>query len=161
MNTRSPARQARARDRIDRRAALLVLLDRLDRLSPAEGALLREYVLAELTEADQLTRARRGLDRARDRMQYRLDAAEAAMVEAEQDRDEARSWARHGYEIGQRSCTWSDYGVAPAWLTEEQPASVPPVHIGDGANAEDCPACSGTNPPYPFICPGQPQEPTP
>lgn len=31
--------------------------------------------------------------------------------------DEARMWARHGYEIGQRSCTWSDYGVAPAWLT--------------------------------------------
>jgi hypothetical protein len=30
---------------------------------------------------------------------------------------EARSWARHGYEIGQRSCTWSDHGVAPAWLT--------------------------------------------
>ncbi len=26
------------------------------------------------------------------------------------------------------------------------------VHIG--GNAEDCPACSGTNPPYPFICPG-------
>lgn len=23
-----------------------------------------------------------------------------------------------------------------------------------GGNAEDCPACSGTNPPYPFICPG-------
>lgn len=32
---------------------------------------------------------------------------------------DARSWARHGYEIGQRSCTWSDQGVAPAWLTGE------------------------------------------
>lgn len=30
----------------------------------------------------------------------------------------------------------------------------PPVHIGGGANAEDCPACTGTNPPYPFTCPG-------
>jgi hypothetical protein len=30
----------------------------------------------------------------------------------------------------------------------------PLVHIGNGANAEDCPACEGTNPPYPFICPG-------
>jgi hypothetical protein len=29
---------------------------------------------------------------------------------------DARSWARHGYEIGQRSCTWSDQGVAPDWL---------------------------------------------
>jgi hypothetical protein len=26
------------------------------------------------------------------------------------------------------------------------------VHVG--GNAEDCPACHGTNPPYPFICPG-------
>jgi hypothetical protein len=30
----------------------------------------------------------------------------------------------------------------------------PPVHIGNGANAENCPACTGTNPPYPFTCPG-------
>jgi hypothetical protein len=36
-----------------------------------------------------------------------------------------------------------------------------PYHLGDGANAEDCPACAGTNPPYPFICPGNaPKEPT-
>ncbi|UJV42044.1 hypothetical protein [Streptomyces sp. AMCC400023] len=32
----------------------------------------------------------------------------------------------------------------------------PPQHIGGRANAEDCPACHGTNPPYPFICPGPP-----
>lgn len=41
------------------------------------------------------------------------------------ERDEARSWARHGYEIGQRSCTWSDHNVAPAWLTEGWPTSFP------------------------------------
>ncbi|MFM9616875.1 hypothetical protein ACKI14_02795 [Streptomyces turgidiscabies] len=34
---------------------------------------------------------------------------------------EARMWARHGYEIGQRHCSWSDHGVAPAWLTEGWP----------------------------------------
>ena len=28
----------------------------------------------------------------------------------------------------------------------------PPAHVG--GNAEDCPACAGTNPDYPFICPG-------
>lgn len=33
-----------------------------------------------------------------------------------------------------------------------------PVHIGGRANAEDCPACTGTNPPYPFICPGPDTE---
>ena len=34
---------------------------------------------------------------------------------------EARMWARHGYEIGQRHCSWTDHGVAPAWLTEGGP----------------------------------------
>jgi len=37
------------------------------------------------------------------------------------DPDEARQWARHGYEIGQRHCDWTDHGVAPAWLTEGWP----------------------------------------
>lgn len=31
----------------------------------------------------------------------------------------------------------------------------PPQHVG--GNAEDCPACHGTNPDYPFICPGPPR----
>lgn len=35
--------------------------------------------------------------------------------------NEARMWARHGYEIGQKHCSWSDHGVAPAWLTEGWP----------------------------------------
>ncbi|MFD7428434.1 hypothetical protein ACFV6Z_15500 [Streptomyces sp. NPDC059818] len=30
----------------------------------------------------------------------------------------------------------------------------PPVHLAKGTNAEDCPACKGTNPDYPFLCPG-------
>jgi hypothetical protein len=38
-------------------------------------------------------------------------------------RDEARMWARHGYEIGQKHCGWSDHGVAPDWLTEGWPNS--------------------------------------
>lgn len=37
------------------------------------------------------------------------------------DVHEARQWARHGYEIGQRHCGWSDHGVAPEWLTEGWP----------------------------------------
>ncbi|WP_221888933.1 hypothetical protein, partial [Streptomyces sp. WAC08241] len=37
--------------------------------------------------------------------------------------------------------------------------TTPPVHVGNQANAEDCPGCSGTNPPYPFICPAQPGDP--
>jgi hypothetical protein len=37
---------------------------------------------------------------------------------------DARSWARHGYEIGQRHCGWTDHGVAPAWLTEGWPTHI-------------------------------------
>ncbi|MFF7142292.1 hypothetical protein ACFZB5_13720 [Streptomyces nodosus] len=37
----------------------------------------------------------------------------------------------------------------------DEPKEQPPAqHLGNKANAEDCPACTGTNPPYPFICPG-------
>jgi hypothetical protein len=38
--------------------------------------------------------------------------------------EEARQWARHGYEIGQRHCGWTDHGVAPAWLTEDWPPHI-------------------------------------
>lgn len=47
------------------------------------------------------------------------DLAEAKRLMEE--RDEARSWARHGYEIGQKHCGWTDHGVAPDWLTEGWP----------------------------------------
>jgi hypothetical protein len=43
------------------------------------------------------------------------------LEQAEQERDEARQWARHGYEIGQKHCGWTDHGVAPDWLTEGWP----------------------------------------
>ena len=39
---------------------------------------------------------------------------------------------------------------------ETQPSepAAAPVHVGGGANAEDCPACKGaTPPPYPWTCP--------
>lgn len=45
------------------------------------------------------------------------------MASPEEQLEEARSWARHGYEIGQRHCCWSDYGVAPQWLTRGWPNS--------------------------------------
>ncbi|MEV3946999.1 hypothetical protein AB0K57_04955 [Streptomyces halstedii] len=40
----------------------------------------------------------------------------------------------------------------PRCLTSRD--QTPPTHLPKGTNAEDCPACVGTNPPYPFICPG-------
>lgn len=48
---------------------------------------------------------------------------EEARDKPREDLDEARMWARHGYEIGQRHCGWSDHGVAPAWLTDGWPNS--------------------------------------
>lgn len=50
-----------------------------------------------------------------------LEKSEAARAQLRDERAEARQWARHGYEIGQRHCGWSDHGVAPAWLTEGWP----------------------------------------
>lgn len=57
-----------------------------------------------------------------------VDPAELESEAGAVDRDdlaeqisEARTWARHGYEIGQKHCGWSDHGVAPAWLTEGWP----------------------------------------
>jgi hypothetical protein len=88
---------------------------------------LAEQIAADIVEAwtgDRWTKgeALRSLARlaasglqARDR----LAGADVAALIAE--RDEARSWARHGYEIGQRSCLWSDHGVAPEWLKEGWP----------------------------------------
>lgn len=48
---------------------------------------------------------------------------EAELARVRQDRDDARSWARHGYEIGQEHCGWTDHGIAPDWLTEGWPTS--------------------------------------
>jgi hypothetical protein len=52
--------------------------------------------------------------------------------------DEARQWARHGYEIGQRHCGWSDHGVAPTWLTEGWPRAIDSCdHLHHLTQAED------------------------
>ncbi|MGA5767430.1 hypothetical protein ACPC36_08100 [Streptomyces pseudogriseolus] len=65
----------------------------------------------------------------RDGMQVRdkdqeLRAANEWIERLSAELDEARQWARHGYEIGQRHCGWSDHGVAPAWLTEGWPPHI-------------------------------------
>ncbi|WP_327162837.1 hypothetical protein [Streptomyces zaomyceticus] len=94
-NRHSAVRTARTRTRTERRATLLVLLDRLDRLSPAEAALLLEYAHAELAASDALRSTQVGLERALQQAQEQIRAAEAAIVEAEQDRDRARELYEH------------------------------------------------------------------
>jgi hypothetical protein len=54
---------------------------------------------------------------------------------------------------GQVQAVWESMG---AWLEQTRPSAPRARHIGKQANAEDCPACAGTNPPYPFLCPGEP-----
>ncbi len=53
-----------------------------------------------------------------------LQAANEWIEQLAAERDEARNWARHGYEIGQKHCGWTDHGVAPAWLTEGWPPHI-------------------------------------
>lgn len=86
MSRRATTRTARDHARNERRKSLDVLLDRADRggLSPAEAALLRSLVRAEIAESDAARRAAGGQQAAVRREQQRVAAAEAAIVEAEQ-----------------------------------------------------------------------------
>ncbi|MBP2581878.1 hypothetical protein J3A78_002356 [Streptomyces sp. PvR006] len=82
-------------------------------------------------------------------------------AECEPDRlraalEDARMWARHGYEIGQRSCTWSDHGVAPAWLTDGWPVHFPGP---DPAAAHCCGNCDGIDPDRCLTNPDRPKLP--
>lgn len=47
-----------------------------------------------------------------------MRAAIAAYLSDTSALDEARMWARHGYELGQRFAYWTDPGTAPEWLTQ-------------------------------------------
>ncbi|SCK20295.1 hypothetical protein YUYDRAFT_02113 [Streptomyces sp. ScaeMP-e48] len=78
---------------------------------------------------------------------------------ADQRLAEARDrWPDFEHRLIETTTTVTTTPAAPA---------APPTHLPQGTNAEDCPACKGTNPPYPFLCPGPPaapaapEEPTP
>ncbi|WP_432001760.1 hypothetical protein [Streptomyces sioyaensis] len=108
--TRSDRRTAeREHARTARRDSLLVLLSRAERgvLSPAEAALLRTTVEAELVEGDAARRAAGGQQAAVRRMQQRIDAAEQAIVEAEEEADALR-YANY-LAAAQRACGTPDW----------------------------------------------------
>ncbi|QAX92807.1 hypothetical protein SEA_AUSTINTATIOUS_46 [Streptomyces phage Austintatious] len=95
-------RKKHAETRLARRIKFEILLDRADRLSPTEADALREYALAEAATADQLRSTARGQDRTLQKMRDRLAAADAAIVEAEQDRarvEEQLAEARHRIDL--------------------------------------------------------------
>jgi hypothetical protein len=73
-----------------------------------------------------------------ERLHWRAYNAEQRAEQAEAALAEARQWARHGYEIGQRHCGWSDHGVAPTWLTEGWPRVIDSCeHLQHLTRAED------------------------
>ncbi|MEU9306937.1 hypothetical protein [Streptomyces sp. NPDC048256] len=92
MSTRPTKRapKGRNRDRADRRAVVDVLLARAQRgvLSAAEGALLAEHVREEQRLADENRRAMAGTTQALERHR---EAADTAIVEAEQHLAEERA----------------------------------------------------------------------
>ncbi|MFC8695866.1 hypothetical protein [Streptomyces parvus] len=99
--TQQRAPKGRDRDRADRRAVVDVLLARAHRgvLSTAEGALLAEHVRTEQHLADETRRAMAGTTQALERARAQLAAAEAAIVEAERDRDQAEERAAEAKRV--------------------------------------------------------------
>lgn len=125
-----------------RRESLLVLLTRVQHgrtLTGNEARALREHVETEMREAEtarlRTEETQAALDRVR-RIHSRGRQTNAC-------NDCGQPWP---CEVTR---ALDGTGPAPA-VTEGTDAE----HLGGGANAEDCPACDGTNPPYPFICPG-------
>lgn len=99
--TQQRAPKGRDRDRADRRAVVDVLLARAQRgvLSTAEGALLGEHAREEQRVADENRRAMAGTTQALERARAQLAAAEAAIVEAERDRDQAEERAKEAQRV--------------------------------------------------------------
>ncbi|WKK26551.1 hypothetical protein QZH56_13720 [Streptomyces olivoreticuli] len=128
------SRSTRAADRelgrTRRRASLAVLLARADRLLPAEADQLRAMVDAEITDGDRARRTAGGYTAAVRRLHARIEAAETAIVEAEQRTavaEQALSERGHlalapvqtcracgaGYDLGQQ-CSTCAYRAAAA-----------------------------------------------
>ncbi|MFF2773373.1 hypothetical protein ACFVU3_00550 [Streptomyces sp. NPDC058052] len=84
-------RRQRATDRANRHTTLRTLLDRLDRLTPADADRLRDCVLTDLAEAEDLRRTISGQTRTVEEMNGRIAAADQAIREVEQERDAARA----------------------------------------------------------------------
>ncbi|WP_432114042.1 hypothetical protein [Streptomyces sp. S1] len=120
-NRHDPARKAKVRERAERRTTLRVLLGRLDRLSEAEATLLFQYVLDELDAADALRSSLIGLERASQQTHERVLAAEAAIVEAEADRDRLAVYLNAvRCELGGK-VLWPDIPYAVRRLVADRP----------------------------------------
>lgn len=142
-----------------------------DQPLPTAGAeCVQDALIALIEERKQLGIQRygsplmthNGRDAGRDAVEEALDLTVYSMQVAMELRDLRAAVARvrqlcadpvHRFTVA-RADVLAALNSPPETLTPaDDEAAVPP-----GRNAEDCPRCTGTNPPYPFICPGHPAE---
>ncbi|MCA6093472.1 hypothetical protein LE181_15050 [Streptomyces sp. SCA3-4] len=127
------SRRTRAADRelgrIRRRESLAVLLARADRLLPTEADLLRVLVETELAAADRTRRTAGGQTAAVSRLRARVEAADAAIVETEADRDRAQQALRRLRE--------QHRGVEAAYVEHLATAAVLADALGHGLAGDD------------------------
>jgi hypothetical protein len=117
-----------ARERID-------IARDADRLAKWKNELTDALGMDRTRDWDDIRNAARGLRKRADHADKRCEELRVESLrrgkikgeyaerirQLETELDEARQWARHGYEIGQRHCGWTDHGVAPDWLTQGWP----------------------------------------
>ncbi|WP_327368746.1 hypothetical protein [Streptomyces sp. NBC_01217] len=155
-----PNADRRAKAAGARRATVLNLLARLDRgeLTRDERTLLRDAITADHAALDTARQAQREHGTAMRRQARQLDAAHDAIREAEQlAADYAEQLRAYRAVEEQRQAehrqTLARLLSIRSYSNVRALADSTPQHTG--RNAEDCRACRGTNPPYPFICPGE------
>lgn len=99
-----------------------VYLNNVRRISKQQTTQLAElYMTTKKRAADDFAASRES----ERQLQQQIDAQAKEIDRLRDELDEARMWARHGYELGQINCTWTDHGVAPAWLTDGWPTHFP------------------------------------
>jgi hypothetical protein len=121
----------------------LVAASRLYKAHAAQTQTWGEQQQARANRYRERFRVQRQRAERAERAEAALNAIRAAVHIA--DPDDLTDWQR-----GYRACSNRAIAVLDAHTNPKDQA--PAAHTG--SNAEDCPACEGTNPPYPFICPG-------
>ncbi|MDV5145901.1 hypothetical protein R1T08_17215 [Streptomyces sp. SBC-4] len=158
MTARTMAvRLARAQRRAERRDTLLGLLARLDTLTGAEQALLVEYVHAELAASDDLRRTVQGQQRALQVSEDRTRAADATIVEVEQERDAARQELAAVRQYDRALIEASSWPTLPYGARRE------PLTVHSGSYCAACRTWSWRPPDERHVCPNPPaaeQRPT-
>ncbi|MEK9521439.1 hypothetical protein MIU24_18895 [Streptomyces venezuelae] len=125
----------RDRDRADRRKVVAVLLARLDRLSDAETALLREHVLAEQQHADEQRTTLATTKRTRAREQRTAEAAVAAAEERARSAEQRLAAAEQAAQEARRAAADQHRAVARVVALVERREAVPAAAVWAAVDA--------------------------